>query len=255
MAPIAARPRSGDADHGRRRDRASLGAHRSDISIIDVDPRDRALGGDTDTHGPGGIRVAEHDCVGSGVSVAHADRGCQHIIDVGQSRQSPGLGSRHHPAGHPHRVLQSRVLFEHGNVGGVGEQEQVADLLQADISARSFTETLESVHRPQCEGDVDLVGELQPHSAGRLRGRTARQLIRLEQQHVGQTGFSEMERRAGAHHTPTDDHHFGTIRNQSIGRHTVSECDRSARSDTTRRRHNHASLRRFVDFRPASRAS
>ncbi len=230
-------------------------AYTRDVATVDVDPGDRALRGDAHAHRPCGRRIAEHDRIRSGVPVAHADRRRQHIVDVGQRRQPPGLGGRQHAAGHTHRVLQVGVLLEHGDIGGIGEQEEVAHLLQADVGARTIGEALEGIHRPQRQSDVDLIGELQSHSPGRLRRRPARQLIRLEQQHIGDTGLGEVEGRARAHHPAADDHHLGTIRKRSIRRHTVSECDRSARSDTTRRRHDDASLCRILDFRTASRAS
>ncbi len=72
---------------------------------------------------------------------------------------------------------------------------------------------------------------------------------------IGDTGLGEMERRTGSHHAAADDHHLGAIGKGLVQRHTVSECDRSARSDPTRRRHDDASLCRIIDVRTPTGAA
>ena len=74
-------------------------------NVDDVDSSHRAVGCDRHPHRPRRRRVAEDDGIGSGVAVAHAHRGGQHVVDVRQRRQLPGLFSGDHPARHTHRVL------------------------------------------------------------------------------------------------------------------------------------------------------
>ena len=161
---------------------------------------------------------------------------------LAKRRELSGLRCRQHPARHAHGVLQGRVLLEHRDVVGVGEEEQVADLFKSmsapgrspnrsnasiERSARAMLISSENCSRtPPADFDVD------PHDNWSASSSN-----------TSVTPASARWNAALAPITPppmiTTSARSGRDRSK---RHTVSECDRSARSDPTRRRHHHASL-------------
>ena len=84
-------------------------------------------------------------------------------------------------------------------------QKEVTHLTQVDVGAGPPGEVLERGQAARTQRDVDRVGELRPHSPGRLGGGSTREVPSLEQQHIGDACLSEMERGAGAHHATADD--------------------------------------------------
>ena len=66
---------------------------------------------------------------------------------------------------------------------GLVEQEQVADLVQVDLLVELLLERLEGVQASKAQLDVDRVGELGAHPAGRFAGRPGPELVLLHQDH------------------------------------------------------------------------
>ena len=95
-----------------------------------------------------------------------------------------GLGHVDHPARDAELVLQRDALLEQLDVLRAVEQEQVADLVQVDLLAELLAERLEGPQAAQAELDVDRVGELRAHPAGRLAGRPGPELVLLDEHHV-----------------------------------------------------------------------
>ena len=122
-----------------------------------------------------------------------------------------GLGRGEQLRGDPQGVLDRDRFLRHGPCRLVGVEEQVADLVQVDLTSGPYAELLESGKAADPERDIDRVGELRAHAAGRLRGRSACERVLLEQQHVGHAGLSEMERRARAHDPAADDDDLGAV--------------------------------------------
>ena len=91
--------------------------------------------------------------------------------------------------------------------------------MQVDLLARPLAEAGEGLEPARAERDVERVGELGAHAAGRLGRRAARQGRPFEEHHLD-AGLREVERGARAHHAATDDDHVGAL-GQDAGRHAA----------------------------------
>ncbi len=140
--------------------------------------------------------------------------------------------AREHAAGHAHGVLQGHGLLVDAHLLRVGEQEEVAGLVQVDHLSGPVREVLERVEAAHAEGDVDGVGELRAHAAGRLHGGPAAQRPSLEEQDVGDAGLGEVEGDAGPHDAAADDDDPGRLRQlrRSVGGHAKLTPCASGRS-------------------------
>src|SRR3972149_1708312 len=88
--------------------------------------------------------------------------------------------------------LQRHALLEALEVGRVGDEEEVADLLVAGIDAELLLEPLEHRDGLQREAHLSLGGELGADAAGRLAGGAAADGLALDHDDVTQTATGQM---------------------------------------------------------------
>src|SRR4029450_2854343 len=91
------------------------------------------------------------------------------------------------------------------------EQEEIADLVEVDLGAGTFSEALERLESAQADRDVERIGELRANAACSTAGRPARELVALEEADVG-AGLREVERDARPDHAAPDDDDVGRAR-------------------------------------------
>ena len=159
--------------------------------------------------GAGAARIALHDGLRRRVPVERAERAREHVVEADERVQDTDLAGSQHPARHSETVLERHALLERLDVLGPGQREQVADPVEVDLPAGPLAEPRERVEAAYGDADVQLVGELRPHAAGRSRGGAGCQRRPLEQQHVAHARLGEVERDAGTDHPAADDHDVG----------------------------------------------
>src|SRR6267143_2047011 len=81
-------------------------------------------------------------------------------------------------------ALQRDARLEAAEVGGIGDEEQVADLLVAGIHAELVLEPLEDLDGLEREANLRVRGELGADTAGGLAGGAAADRLALEHDDV-----------------------------------------------------------------------
>jgi hypothetical protein len=179
--------------------------------------------------------ISLHHGLGRAVPVLGRERGGQHIVHLDQRAQLLRLSGGEHPAGHAVAVLKLDALLERLDVLGRREQEEVAHLVKADLPAGPAPEVGERPQAALRDLDVELVGELRPHAAGRLRRRAGRQRLTLHQQRW-HACLGQVKQDAGAHHAPADHQCRRSMGECRCRRHRGADATRAVRRGPSDRR-------------------
>ena len=107
-------------------------------------------------------------------------------------------------------VLQRDAPLERLDVRLAGEHEQVSDLFEVDLPARTAGEVAKCRQAALGDLDVQHIGELRADAAGRAAGRPAAELSTFDQ-HDLHAGLGEMKRGARADHPAADDDDRGGV--------------------------------------------
>src|SRR2546422_1014599 len=160
-------------------------------------------------------------CTGSSTPASRATRAAAGPAALITSGEAIAPGEVVHPEGRhelagivgcdhthvgPERALEGDPLFESAELLGVGDEEEIADLLVAGVDTELVLEALEHADGFQREADLGLGRKLDPDPARRLaRGPRADRLA-LHDDDVRETAPREMVGDAAADDTATDHH-------------------------------------------------
>ena len=122
------------------------------------------------------------------------------------SGQSSRACARRQDSGrHAVVVLQLDISLEDRDVRLPAQDEQVAHLLEVDLPAGSARELPERAKAPLGDLDVQRIGELRAHPARGSAGRSAPELLPLEQHDIN-AGLGQVKGDARSNHAAADDH-------------------------------------------------
>ena len=110
--------------------------------------------------------------------------------------------------------MERDALLEAAQVLFLGDEEEIADLLEAGVDAELLAEILEHPEALEREADLRLGGELGADAARGLAGGAAAHRLALEDDHVTHVPASEVIGNAAADHAATDDDYaccFGLV--------------------------------------------
>src|SRR5262249_40604919 len=108
--------------------------------------------------------------------------------------------------GHTEPGLQREVCSEDRLLGRIGEEEEIALLMQVDVLVDGFLESFPSANAVVGEPDVRLGRELLADAAGGVRGRAAADRVPLEHDDVRQPALRQRIGDGAAHDARADDH-------------------------------------------------
>ena len=185
------------------------GLHAPHALAGDADPDDGGLLLDSHAERAGGLGVADGRAVGVDPAVFRAEGAAEDVVedDVGVD-----LGDlcRSHPArGDAEALLQGEVLAEDRLLGGVGEEEEVALLAEADVASEALLEGLPDADAVGGEADIRLGGELLADAAGGVGGGAAPDRIALQDDDVGHAALGQRVGDGAAHDPRADDDGLG----------------------------------------------
>ena len=163
--------RSRRVDHDRRGDGALRRPHAAHAPTLDVDAGDVHALDDAGAQLARAPREGVGDLRRAGHAVGRPPHRADEVVDAQRRHDGLGLGRRDLAHVDTQPPLQRHPLAVAGQVVGVGDQEEVADLPVADVDAELFLEALEDADGLEREADLGLGGELRADPARRLAGR------------------------------------------------------------------------------------
>ncbi len=178
---------------------------------------DRGVRGENGSGEGGGARVPLDDEGGPGVAVGGGVGGGEEAVGADVGAEGPGLFGTDHAAGDAELVLAAHAVLELRHLPRVGQQEEIADGVEADAGAGAARELREGAQTPLPQLDVERIGELRPHPADRLARTAAAECAALDDDDVTYAGLGEMEGDARPHHPAADDHDLGGGREGPVG--------------------------------------
>ena len=134
-----------------------------------------------------------------------------HQIVRDDPRQDPRrFLRRDHLHRRPQRPLHHRRLPEANQILLRVQQEQIPVLREIRVHPGPLAKVPDLLHRIPRQRDVRRRGELQPHPAGGLGGRTGPQsVLPLEDHHPADLPLRQVRGDRGAHHPAADDGYLG----------------------------------------------
>ena len=198
------RPDTRRTDDGARLDRSPVRHDADDAFAVRLDARRGAAGDDRCAVSASARRVSLRDRLGAGVAVESAEGRREHAVETCERGEPARLLGIDHATGDAELVLERDALLEDRHVLGSVEEEQVADLPEVDLAARTSCELCERLDSTQPDGDVQRVGELRSDPARRTTGRPGRQRVAFEQGDVD-ARFREVEGDARPDGAASDD--------------------------------------------------
>ena len=177
----------------------------TDLGSVECYPGHRAAGQHRGTVRPRTGCVPLHGRFGARVPVECAERRGEDALEAGDRAQLVGLLEIDEATRHAELVLERDARLEGDDVLLAVEQEEVTDLMQVDLGARSLAEPHERLDAAQADRDVERIGELRAEPACGTTGRAACELVALEEAYVD-SGFREMECDARPDDAASDDH-------------------------------------------------
>ena len=166
-----------------------------------------------DAHAERASRLGEADrrAVGVAPAVLRAEGAADDVVED-DVRVEVGDLLRSHPArGHAEALLQGDVLAEDRLLGGVGDEEEIALLAEADVAAEALGEGLPDADALLGEADIRLGRELLAHAAGGVGRGAASDLIALQHDHVGDAALGQGVGDGAAHDPGADDDDLGRL--------------------------------------------
>jgi hypothetical protein len=142
--------------------------HGGDAVAEGVDAGDRGVRGEPDARPGRGVGVPPDDQTGAGVPVGRGVGGGHEAVGADVRTQPAGRVRTDHAAGDAQAVLEPDTGLELLGLPVAGEQEQIADAVEADVGAGAVPEVLEGPQAAAAQFDVERVGELGPYSADRF---------------------------------------------------------------------------------------
>ena len=192
--------------------------HGDDGGPVHLDALDGHAGANDRAMAPSTRCISVDDRLRAAVAIAWMERRSEQVVDDDSGGELMRLARGEEPALDAHAVLELDGLLVGGEVACLGDDEQVADLVQVDGPPRALMEVLEGLEAACAEFDVHRIGELRSDPARSLRGRAAREQPALEQEHILDTGLGEVERGTRAHDAAADDDDTRTRRKRGIRR-------------------------------------
>ena len=217
-AADARRDRSRRVDHERCRHRAVGGRDAADAITRALDRGDAHALGDRHTALARALREAVGDLRRAREAVARSPHGGDQIVDAQRGHELLGVGGRDHAHVDAEPSLQGDPRLEAAQVVGIGDEEEVADLLVAGIDAELLLEPLEDLDGLQREADLRLRRELRADAAGGLRRGAAAHRLALDDHDVAHAAPSEVIGDGAADHAASDDHDAGRAGKAHSGR-------------------------------------
>src|SRR5438876_794761 len=209
QAPDRGRHRSRRIDYQRRRYRAVGRRDAGDAIVSALDRGDAHALGERHAALARAPREAVGDLRRTGEAVARAPHGGHEVVDAQRGHELLRVVGGDHAHVDAEPVLQRDPRLEAAQVRGIADEEQVADLLVADVDAELVLEALEDLDGLEREPDLRLGRELRADAAGGLRGGAAADRLALEHDDVAHAAAREVVGDRAAHHAAADDHDAG----------------------------------------------
>ena len=149
-------------------------------------------------------RVALCDGLRARVTVEWAEGCGEDAVEAGERRQVARLGRIDEAARDPELVLDGDALLERRDVFLAVEEEEVSDLAEVDVAARSLPEVRERLDRTFPDRDVERIGELRADASGGPTRGAGRERVALEQADLD-ARLGEVERDARPDRATADD--------------------------------------------------
>src|SRR5215470_15846458 len=205
-----AHPRGGGTgcvDDERRRDVALRGPYAAHAVARHVNGRHLHALHDAGAQLPGARGEALRHLGGAGQAVLRSPHGGNQIVDAEGGHEGLGVLGRDDAHIDAEAPLHRDALLEAAEVLLLGDEEEVADLLEAGIDPELFGEVLEHLEALQGEADLRLRRELRADASRRLARGPATHGLALEDDHVPLAATGEVVRDAAANHAAPDDDH------------------------------------------------
>src|SRR5215475_11731501 len=200
------RGRAGGVDDERGRDVALCRPHAAHAAVRHVDGHDLDAFHDTGAQLPGARGEALRHLGRAGQAVLRPPHGGDEIVYAEGGHEGLGVLGGDYAYVHAEAPLHRDALLEAAEVLLLGDEEEVADLLEAGIDAEVLGEVLEHLEALQGEADLRLGRKLRADAARRLARGPAAHRLALEDDHVSLPATGEVIGDAAAHHaTPDDD--------------------------------------------------
>jgi hypothetical protein len=135
--------RTGGVDHHRGGDAADGRRHAGHGIPLARDARDLRPFEDADAEPPRAARKAARDLGGTGEAVPGTPHGRDQVIDAERRHELSRLLRRDHAHIHAEPSLERDPRLETPEVGGIGDEKEIADLDIAGIDAELLLEALE----------------------------------------------------------------------------------------------------------------
>src|SRR5262249_1981707 len=141
----------------------------------------------------------------AGQAVLRPPHGGDEIVHAEGGHEGLGVLGGDHAYVHAEAPLHRDALVEAAEDLLLGDEEQVADLLEAGIDAELLCAVLETVEAAQREADLRLGRKLRADAACRLARGPAAHGLALEDNHVSLPATGEVIGDAAADHAAPDD--------------------------------------------------
>src|SRR5918995_4649564 len=190
--------------------------HSPHVVARDGDPGNGGLLLDAHAARAGRLGETDRRAIGIAPAVLRAEAAADHVVEDDMRVQIGDLLGSHPARGHAEALLQGDVLAEDRVLGGVGDEEEVSLLAQADVAAEALREGLPDADALLGEADIRLGRELLAHAAGGIgRGATA-DLIAFQHHYVGDATLGQRVSDGTAHDPGADDDDRGRTLHRAV---------------------------------------
>ncbi len=210
MAPTSPDHAPGRADDDRGAHASPRRAHGRDLVLVDLDVQHLAVGHRPGAAPPCGIHVRVRHDRWSRVTVRWRERGGDEGVRVHRRAEPVRLRGRDQARRDAVPVLDGSALLEARDVVRRAQEEEVSDLVEADVRARVLREPVVRGEAAGGELDVQAVGELPADAADRLARRAGCEVGALDEDEVD-TGLGKVKGDAGADDAASDDDDLGAF--------------------------------------------
>jgi len=202
-------PRAGGVHDGAALDALITRADRRDSATRHVDRAGRRALAELDAALARAGDVALQDRVRIGVAVPRAESREAHVVDAHLGEDRLGLRSGQPSRRYSEALPERERALERHDVPFLGDEKEVADLMELRVDAHFVPECFEPRQRTLREPDVHLGRELQPDAAGVLAGRPVAQTVALEHDDAAGTAKAEVIRDRRTDDASADDDDVG----------------------------------------------